>query len=284
MYKLTLKSDFGDIVFGGQLYTPYTITEIEGIASPEATINLSDLALLDGQKYNSAKANTRTINLAFAIEYGAEANRLNVYRVLRVKKPVRMIYKSELMNVFIDGYIQNIEISHFDIKQVVTVTIICPSPYFKAVNAAVYDLSQNVKMFHFPFSITADDPVPLGTFRSMPIVTVENVGQADTGLIFDCTFTGSVSNLTITDYDSGEFFKVNDDFAADHHLIINTNKGEKSVFLEWAGNRLNEFHNIEPGSTWFDISGTRTFTFSVDSGNVSDVSIAINLYSLYEGV
>lgn len=284
MYKLTLKSAFGELVFGDQLYTPYTITEIEGIATPEATINLTDLALIDGQKYNSAKTNTRTINLAFAIEYNAEPNRLNVYNVLRLKHPVRMIYKSELLNVFIDGYVQLVEISHFEMKQIVTVTLICPSPYFKAVDAMVADLAQNIRMFHFKFAITAENPVPLGVFRSVPMVTVENTGHADTGLIFDCTFTGLVSGLTIIDYDTGEYFGVNGEYAADQHLIINTNKGEKSVFFKWGSETINEFGKVEPGSTWFQISNTRTFTFAVQSGSISNVSIAISLYSLYEGV
>lgn len=286
MYKIKLTSAFGELVFGDQLYTPYTITEIEGIASPEATINLSDLALIDGQKYNSAKTNTRTINLAFAIEYNAEASRLNVYKVLRVKHPVRFSYTTELIDVFIDGYVQNVEITHFEIKQIVTLTMICPSPYFKASNASVYELAQNVQMFHFPFAITAENPVPLGTFRDFPIVTVENTGHADTGLIFDCSFSGYVEGLSIIDYDTGEYFKIEDSlgFGAGTHLIINTNKGEKSAIFRAGSQYVNKFADIVPGSTWFQISNTRTFTFSVDTGDIGDVSIAINLYSLYEGV
>jgi hypothetical protein len=148
----------------------------------------------------------------------------------------------------------------------------------------VADLAQNIRMFHFKFAITAENPVPLGVFRSVPMVTVENTGHADTGLIFDCTFTGLVRGLTIIDYDTGEYFGVNGEYAADQHLIINTNKGEKSVFFKWGSEMINEFSKIEPGSTWFQISSHRTFTFVVQSGSISNVSIAIKLYSLYEGV
>ena len=283
MYKLTLKSDFGEIVFGDQLYTPYTITEIEGIASPEATINLSDLALLDGQKYNSAKTNTRTINLAFAIEYGAEANRLNVYKVLRVKKPVRMIYKSELRNVFIDGYVQQVEVSHFDIKQIVTLTMICPQPYFQTVNEIIGELSQNVRMFHFPFSITAEDPVPLGVFVSSPSTTVTNVGEADTGVVIDVHFVNSVTGITITDMISGDFFKVNGSFAAGSRLVISTIPGDKYVTYIY-GTPSNRFSDIQPGSTWFVLSDSAKFRCSFYSGSMSDVTINISYNALFEGV
>lgn len=283
MYKLTLKSDYGEIVFGGELYTPYTITEIEGIASPEATINLSDLALLDGQKYNSAKTNTRTINLAFAIEYGAEANRLNVYRVLRVKKPVRMIYKSELRNVYIDGYVQQVAVTHFEMKQIVTLTMICPRPYFRAVNEVINELSQNIKAFHFPFAITADDPVPLGIFMSSPVVTVENTGEADTGIVFNITMRSGVEGITITDIESGEFFKVNGEYGTGTRLIISTNPGEKYVTY-YHGAVTNKFSAVEPGSTWFILSGSRTFVYSLDVGNLGDISIEITHDALFEGV
>lgn len=283
MYKLTLKSDFGEIVFGGELYTPYTITEIEGIASPEATINLSDLALLDGQKFNSAKANTRTINIAFAIEYGAEANRLNVYKVIRVKKPLRMIYKSELRNVYIDGYVSQVEVSHFDIKQVVTVTLICPQPYFRAVNEVIDQLGQNIRAFHFPFAITADDPVPLGIFVDSPIVTVMNTGEADTGIIFDISIYNSVEGITITDTETGEFFKVNGSFNAGTRLIISTVPGDKYVTYVY-GSKINRFSSVAPGSTWFVLSDTRTFVYSLDSGDLGDIAIEINHEALFEGV
>ena len=253
MYKLTLKSDFGEIVFGSELYTPYTITEIEGIASPEATINLSDLALLDGQKFNSAKANTRTINIAFAIEYGAEANRLNVYKVIRVKKPLR------------------------------TVTLICPQPYFRAVNDVIDQLGQNIRAFHFPFAITADDPVPLGIFVDSPIVTVMNTGEADTGIIFDISIYNSVEGITITDTETGEFFKVNGSFNAGTRLIISTVPGDKYVTYVY-GSNINRFSSVAPGSTWFVLSDTRTFVYSLDSGDLGDIAIEINHDALFEGV
>ena len=87
MFELILENANGDQLSFAQ-NSPFTVTEIEGLNPPDATINMSELALIDGAKYNSAKVNIRTINIAFAIEYAAAENRIEVYKVLKSKQYV----------------------------------------------------------------------------------------------------------------------------------------------------------------------------------------------------
>ena len=68
MFEITLENANGDQLNFAQ-NSAFTVTEIDGLNPPPATINTSQIALIDGAKYNSSKLNMRTINIAFAIEY-----------------------------------------------------------------------------------------------------------------------------------------------------------------------------------------------------------------------
>lgn len=151
MFDMYLENKDGKTLqFGAS--TPYTITEFSGLNPPKATINTSTTATLDGGMFNSAKLQMRSINLAFAIEENAEQNRLAVYEVVQPKNPINLYYQSEMLDVFISGYVEEVSPSYFAKKQVVTVSILCPFPYFKSAQQVVNELSSVIKKFHFPFA------------------------------------------------------------------------------------------------------------------------------------
>lgn len=131
--------------------SPYTITEFDGLNPPKATINTNTTATLDGGMFNSSKLEMRSINVAFAIEEDAEANRLAIYKVIQTKMPLRIYYQSDLLDIFIDGYVDECEISYFAQKNIVTVSVLCPFPYFKGAQEIINDLSAVIAKFHFPF-------------------------------------------------------------------------------------------------------------------------------------
>ena len=58
MFELILENKTGDkINFASN--SAFTVTLIEGLNPPDATINLSDIALMDGAKYNSSKPSSK---------------------------------------------------------------------------------------------------------------------------------------------------------------------------------------------------------------------------------
>lgn len=151
MYHMILENQDGDKLEFNGLKANYNLTNAQGLSPASATINTNSAALLDGATFNSSKVEMRTINLAFTIEYPVEQNRLAVYKVLRPKKSITLYYKSNLLDVFIDGYVESVDVGHFSNKQKATVSIICPSPYFKSAQSVVNELSSILSLFHFPF-------------------------------------------------------------------------------------------------------------------------------------
>lgn len=284
MYDLYLTGPGGTLEFG--MNSPYTIDQIEGLSPPEADIHLRQIALLDGQKYNGAKTQIRTLRIAFAIEGGAvEENRLNIYKCLRIKKQVTVRYKSDLLDVQISGYLQNLTIGHFDAKQTATAIILCPEPYWQSAKEIVNDLSQTVSSFRFPFHSTATEKIVFGYLQNLAIGTATNAGEEETGFIVSTFFEEAVKGFRIINYTTGDAFSIDYDFEARDELTVNMTKGQKSVSLLRDGETINLFNYITEDSSWLSLEpGQTTFVFDCDEGNMSLVEIRLSHHDLFEGV
>jgi hypothetical protein len=284
MFKLVLENKNGDqLTFG--MGSPFTITDVQGLNPPDATINTSQIALIDGAKFNSAKINVRQINIAFAIEYSAAYNRINVYKVLKSKQWVRMYYTGDQRDVYIDGYIQSIDISYFDMKQVVTCSILCPSPYLKSAQVIVDELKSIVNAFHFPFSSTETPQIVFGYFSNDVGVIVENQGDVECGMIIELYARSAISNPKVYNYITQDFIGINYTFQSADLITIDTRKGERSVTLLRNGVETNLFNYVMQGSTWLQLEAQgSTFVYEVGEGSLGDLMVSFKHSNLYEGV
>ena len=284
MFELILENANGDQLTFSQ-NSPFTVTEIQGLNPPEATINTSEVALIDGAKFNSSKLNMRTINVAFAIEYSAAANRIEVFKVLKSKQYVKLYYNGQYRQVYIEGYIQSIDISYFEIKQIVTCTILCPSPYFKEAQAIINELENIIDSFHFPFSSTEAPQLVFGYYSNDLGVTVENDGDVDCGMLITLYARSEISNPKIFNYITRDFIGVNFTMQAADQITIDTRQGQKTATLLRGGVETNIFNSIMKNSTWLQLSAYGdTFVFEVESGTAADLSVTFTHYNMYEGV
>ena len=234
MFSLILENETGDQLTFEQ-GSPFTVSEIQGLNPPSATINTSQIAMVDGGKFNSSKLNMRTINIAFAIEYEAAKNRIEVFKVLKSKQWIKMYYNGEYRQVFITGYIQSIDITYFAMKQIVTCAILCPSPYFKEAQEMVNNLASIISTFHFPFSSTAAPQLVMGSIFNEIGMVIENDGDVETGIIIVLYARSAVSDPKVFNYITTEFIGVEYDMQAGDQITIDTRKGEKSVSVSRCG-------------------------------------------------
>ena len=284
MFSVILENQRGDQLTFGQ-NSPYTVTEISGLNPPDATINTSEMALIDGGKFNSAKLNMRTINVAFAIEYSAAKNRVDIYTVLKSKQWIKFYYTGDYRNVFIEGYIQSIDISYFEMKQIVTVAILCPSPYFKQAQEIVNELSTLIDSFHFPFASTASPQLLFGYINNVPVGIVGNGGDVDCGMIIELYARDTITNPKIFNYITREFIGVQITMQTGDLITIDTRQGHKSVTLLRGGVETNIFNYVIKGSTWLQLeAGGSTFVYEVGSGTPSNLSVTFKHFNLFEGV
>lgn len=285
MYRdLILENAAGDrlsIGAGG----PFLLSDISGIDPPPGIINTSQAALLDGQTYNSSKLDMRQIIIAFAIQGPAANNRITIYTVLKSAQLVKLYYKGQQRDVYIEGYVQDINVSMMRQKQICTVQILCPQPYFMAAEQVVNDLTQIVKMFHFPFHSEATPEIIFGKLSNELGITIDNQGDLECGMIIELYASAAVENPTVFNYISQEFFGLVYTMQAADLITIDTRPGKKSVTLLRAGVTTNIFNYVEQGSTWLQLPANGgTFVYEVDSGSATNLTVTFKHTNLYEGV
>lgn len=285
MYNLTLTNDNGNQLTFNQLGGPFTITEITGLNPPTATINTNTTAILDGARFNSSKLDMRSIQIAFAIDYDAATNRLEVYKVLQSKKHITLAYTSEVIDVVTDGYVQSIDVTYFEMKQVVTVSILCPFPYFKSAQAVVNDLSNLINLFHFPFASTEEGEIVFGYIETVNSVNVINNGTTETGMVIELYAKASVTNPKIYNYITQEFIGLDFTMEAADLITIDTTAGNKTITLLRDGVESNIFNSLMQNSTWLQLNvGGNEFVYTVDGGSSENLNVIMIHNDLFEGV
>lgn len=264
----------------------YQVISIRGLTPPNAQINMSTIVGLDGAKFNSSKLETRNIVIMLRLNGNVEANRNMIYGYVPTKEMCTFYYQNGLRDVYIEGYVQSVDGDLFSISEILQISIICPQPYFKAVDEIIDDISKVTPLFTFPFSINIGEPVVISSLDATLVTNVINNSSVPTGLIIELTFVDDASDIRIQNTDTGEYIELSYSFESGDIVTINTNKGQKGVTMLRNGVTSNLFTAIQNGSTFFQLNtGDNMFTYLVDDGeNDSAVNIIFKHYTIYRGV
>lgn len=284
MFELILENQRGDSVALTNNKN-YVITDIDGLHPADANIVTSQVSLYDGSKFNNAKVNERQLDIAVAIQYDVENSRVALYKVIKPKRYIKMIYRTDSRDVYCEGYVSAMQIDYFENPQTVAISILCPEPYFNAAQEIIDGISRVIKMFHFPFAITAAAPKPLGAYDNTLEINVINSGDVETGFEIEIHATGQVKTPAIYNRDTGEFFKLSTTLQDGDTVHINTKQGQKSVSVMRAGENINLFNYISDGSTWLQLSpGDNILTYDAADNTTTYMDIRFIHRDLYVGV
>lgn len=261
----------------------YAITNIDGFDPPEATINTSKNAGADGSLFNSAYANERQITITMVINAPVEQNRINLYKWFKTKFPVKLTYETESRNVYIEGFVQSIQIGYFEKKQTAQIVVLCPKPYLNGSETNEQIFSNINPLFEFPFSIPAEG-VPFSEVLLYVEKSILNYGDIVTGVLIKINALGTIENPKIYNVETREHMILNTNLLRGDVVEINTRFGEKSITLIRDGVESSIVGSLEDGSTWFQLEvGDNVFTLNADSG-VENMFVSFTVIDQYEGV
>ena len=263
MYQCWIENEYGERL---ELTNNknYTVYQIDGLNPPDATINTTHVTNFDGSKFNSSRINERNIVVYLTIERDCEVNRINLYRYIKTKRYVKFYYKNSTRDVYIEGYVESMSIAIFEMKQNVQISILCPQPFFKAVNNDTLDFSSLTSMFVFPFAYE-EAGAPFSAIEAITAKSIPNYGDIENGIIIQIRAIGTALNPQIYNLDKNEYFKIDVDVAAGDLITINTNRSQKSVTLLHDGTTTNIINNVQLGSSWFQLLvGDNGFSYGAD--------------------
>lgn len=286
MYTAKIENSTGDTLTLTQNESNFQIVSITGLNPPPAQVNTTPIAGLDGAVFNSAKLNTRNIVIMIKINGDIEANRQRLYNLFRTKEQCTFYFQNENRDVYIEGYIETCEVDLFSNGETMQVSIVCPQPYFKAIDEIITDISSTVAAFVFPFSINIGSPIAFSNFDTTREVDIYNASESETGIQIQIYCDEAVSTIEIKNTTTGDNFELNYAFEAGDQILINTNKGQKSVKLIRNGITSNLFSALQKGSVFFQLQvGDNNFSYLADNGTNNDhVFITFAYFMTYRGV
>lgn len=262
----------------------YVITSIEGLDPPDAVLNLYKQAGADGMVFNSATLDARQLIITMAVNGPAEINRRALYRYFQTKKYIRVYYKNDSIDVYADGYTQNMTVAYFEQKQIVQITIICTDPYFHLTTPSItYYNPNDTALFEFPFSIPAAG-IPFSEVNTYDMATVYNPGNIDTGMIIRFIASGAVTNPKVSHGESSTFFGVTTSMQSGDIITVDTRTGHKAVTRNRGGVITNLMADRTTGSSWIQcVPGDNTFSITASSGS-TDLLVELEVIGDIEGV
>ena len=284
MFTLKVENKRGQILELTHDETNYQVLNVEGLNPPEAEIYTNAVAGMDGEKFKSSKLQMRNLVLTIKINGEVEANRIHLYEYFRTGAWCKIYYSNGSRNVFIEGYCEAIECPLFEMKQQMQISIICPNPYLKSLLKIYSDISKQFANFEFPFEIE-EEGVEFSILEVDRETVVINGGEVSSGLIITLTArNGNVAYPVIYNVNTGEFLHLNLVMQEGDIIIINTNKGSKSVKKISNGLETNVINSFVAGSTWFQLPvGASVFTYHA-TFNDEGLKVEFESNLLYEGV
>lgn len=285
MYSLTVQNKYGTKMTLTN-DSRYYVVKVTGLTPAAANINTDALAVGDGSLFNSSRVSSRNIVITLQYRSGinVEEARLDLYKAFKTKQWVRVFYKTSTRDVYIDGYVETFEGDLFERGQMAAVSIICPDPFFKAVESTVTDFNAVISLLEFPVEFP-ESGIPFSEIRAYSEKSVVNGGDAESGVIIRCNFTGETENPAFYNLTTGEGLSVAFSFLRGDSLIIDTNQGSKSITLIREGVTINMLNYLVQGSAWFLLTiGDNVFTFTADDDGRENMDVVFTSTNQFEGV
>lgn len=243
----------------------FDITNIDGFTAGNVSISSSTLADTDGDIINAQRVNARDITITLRFKDGTQIEEAKRYllRYFKLKKEAVLELDYNNRTSRITGHVQDINIPRFERAVTAQISIHCASPFWIDVSALEALISNVTSLHHWPIHPTAEEPIIMGAITNAYQAVVINDGDVDIGMIITIVAEKTCSNprvmLDLTDY----FFEVNVTMQPNDELIINTNKGQKSITL----NGESIMNKIVAGSTWLQLAvGNNTVVCTNSSG------------------
>lgn len=178
-----------------ELANPYregfNITNITGLGAPKSSVSHTPHVGADGSRFDMSRAEPRSVSIHIHLVEGngksIEWLRQRLYKLFPVKQLVNLKVTSDLREVGLNGYVENVEPDIFSDRETVKVDLLCLDPWLYDTgsknNASFKPFGTTYSAFEFPF-----ENVGLNT------KTLVFGESAAPGLVADFTYEGDVIN------------------------------------------------------------------------------------------
>lgn len=277
----------------------FIIKAIDGLGPAKANINTTQVATADGTIYNSALLDQRSIvmNLEFyqTAKETIEDIRQKTYKYFPIKRKITFLIETDNRELVTEGYVESNEPDIFSQNEGCSITILCPSPFFRSKNISETSFSGVEPLFQFPFinQSTTRSLLEIGRITAAQEKSIFYKGDYEVGIFIAIHAVGDASNITIYNLITREQMRIDTlklkaktghEIIAGDTITIDTRLGKKSITLLRDRDRINILNCLDKASDWFTLSkGDNIFAYTADVGG-TNLQFVISNENLYEGV
>jgi hypothetical protein len=262
----------------------WQVLSVTGLNPPPAAIATSIIPTFDGERFNSSRLQARNIVITLAINGNAEENRMALNKVVLPKRYIKVKYKNNTKDIFIEGHVESFEYDVFeDMKMRAQASIICTDPYWKDLEESETIIKSIINLFEFPFSIPKEG-IAISEILNTDECEIINQGSIETGCTMEIEFINNVLNPYIENITTGEKMIINRELTQGDVLMISTQRGNKSIKLYKNGIITNIINDLDESSQWITLTaGANRFIYGAAAG-AENMQIKIKYRNLYGGV
>ncbi len=263
---------------------PFFLGKADGLATIRQNVNTFGAPEQDGAFYISSTLDMRNITLeGNLIANGGEdilALRRRLLRIFTPKQRGTLTYGDRQISCYVEeaGFAQGS--SHR--VPAFFISLLCPSPYFEAVNAIRTELAAWIDSFSFPLEIP-ESGIELGYRQPSQIITIENDGDAACGCEIIFHALGTVTNPSLLNVNTGEFVRLLTDMTAGQEIRVYTHFAGKRVEIRDGSGSSNAFALIDTGTTFLQLAPGKNVMKYDAAANLDLLEVTVVYRSLFLG-
>ncbi len=236
----------------------WILDKVKGTSPVSAAFNETTMIGVDGVTLNGSKRSKRNLVFTLYIEGDCEANRDELYQFFTPKNSLRLYCDTPYKKVYIDGVVETCECDPYTQSQVMQVSILCPDPQFKNVEAMDTHNVTTSGGITFPFSIEHDEVITLGeTFLNNQVILYNN-GRTEVGFNVNIELLSDTNKVLLYNVDNpNEYIGFAGEFVKGDVLHIDTNARIRNrATITRNGTTTSMMNKLIAGSTWIKLNTT----------------------------
>lgn len=253
----------------------FVLFSAEGLHGVETDISETESPYVDGVAIENVKALARGIELTFKL-VGDVKESINFFTsVVKSKQIIKLTEIEDDKEIFIEGVATIPPYSRMLASCELTLSIYCGRPYWQDVKRLVGAISSVFDLLNFPSEGQYFAPFgrPFGVIDTSLEKTIINDGDTSVGMRIIINARGEVAEPRIS-CSSGEqdgwFIQLNITLQQGDELVIDTNKGNKSITINgidtYNGKPILNYLDFR-GKDWLQLeTGDNTFNIVASKG------------------
>lgn len=261
----------------------WQLISMTGLNPPPANIATSIIPGFDGSRFNSSRLESRNVVITLALKGNVEINRMLLNAIILPKRYIKIYYKNNTLDVYIEGYVDTFEYDIFEQGVIAQASIICTAPYWIDCKENTTVLSSIVNLFEFPFSIPKEG-IALSETLVSASSDVVNSGTEQTGVTITIDCNHNVLNPTVTNITTQQSMTLNTEIMKGDQIVINTVQGNKYISKYSNDIVTNIINSLDESSQWINLlPGDNMLMISADYG-ANNMTVTVSMQNRYGGV